>query len=163
LLKLDEELATWDHPKAKIWHQNLKTFTDKILTSWKTFLPKQTYPNRTEFIPIPHLQWFLLDWARATGDKDFENQLIEKAKYFYLNNTKTPAYLEPDGSDFFSPSLEIADLMRRVLPQKEFVQWLNNFYEKRSLENIEKIPVVSDLQIIKRFIWLDYLFQKHGA
>jgi hypothetical protein len=23
--------------------------------------------------------------------------------------------------------------------------WLNNFYEKRSLENIEKIPVVSDL------------------
>jgi hypothetical protein len=34
--------------------------------------------------------------------------------------------------------LEIADLMRRVLPQKEFVQWLNNFYEKRSLENIEK-------------------------
>jgi len=35
--------------------------------------------------------------------------------------------------------------MRRVLPQKEFVKWLNNFYEKRSLENIEKIPVVSDL------------------
>jgi hypothetical protein len=68
--------------KSKIWHQNLKPLTDKILSSWKTFLPKQTYPNRTEFIPIQLLQWFLLDWARATGDKDFENQLIEKANIF---------------------------------------------------------------------------------
>jgi hypothetical protein len=98
-----------------------ETFTDKILTSWKTFFPKQTYPNRTGVHPnTAFAMVFALDWARATGDKDFENQLIEKAKYFYLNNTKTPAYLEPDGSDFFSPSLEIADLMRRVLPQKEF-------------------------------------------
>lgn len=146
LLKLDEELATWNHPKAKIWHQNLKPLTDKILSSWKTFLPKQTYPNRTGVHPnTAFAMVFALDWARATGDNEFEKQLVEKAKYFYLNNTKTPAYLEPDGSDFFSPSLEIADLMRRVLPQKEFVAWLNKFYEKRSLENIEKIPVVSDL------------------
>ncbi|VFB03005.1 Protein of uncharacterised function (DUF2891) [Chryseobacterium taihuense] len=35
--------------------------------------------------------------------------------------------------------------MRRVLPQKDFVQWINKFYDKRSLENIKKIPVVSDL------------------
>ena len=146
LLKLDEELMTWNHPKAKIWHENLKPLTDKILASWKTYLPKQTYPNRTGVHPnTAFAMVFALDWARAKGDKDFENQLTEKAKYFYLKNTKTPAYLEPDGSDFFSPSLEIADLMRRVLPQKEFVKWLNNFYEKRSLENIEKIPVVSDL------------------
>ncbi|UZT97785.1 DUF2891 domain-containing protein [Chryseobacterium fluminis] len=146
LLKLDEELMTWDSPKAKGWHQNLKPLTDKILASWKIFLPKQTYPNRTGVHPnTAFAMVFALDWARAAGDKVFENELIEKAKYFYLNNTKTPAYLEPDGSDFFSPSLEIADLMRRVLPQKEFVNWLDNFYEKRSLENIEKIPVVSDL------------------
>ena len=146
LLKLDEELMTWNHPKAKIWHANLKPLTDKILVSWKTYLPKQTYPNRTGVHPnTAFAMVFALDWARAAKDKDFENQLTEKARYFYLNNTKTPAYLEPDGSDFFSPSLEIADLMRRILPQQEFVKWLDNFYEKRSLENIEKIPVVSDL------------------
>ena len=51
LLKLDEELMTWNHPKAKIWHQNLKPLTDKILSSWKTYLPKQTYPNRTGVHP----------------------------------------------------------------------------------------------------------------
>ncbi len=146
LLKLDEELMTWNHPKAKIWHENLKPLTDQILKSWKTFLPKQTYPNRTGVHPnTAFAMAFAIDWARASKDKDFENQLLEKARYFYLADEKTPAYLEPDGSDFFSPSLEIADLMRRVLPQKEFVKWLNNFYEKRSLENVEKIPVVSDL------------------
>ncbi|RMZ59768.1 DUF2891 domain-containing protein [Chryseobacterium nematophagum] len=146
ILKLDEELTNWENPKAKIWHENLKPLTDKILNSWKQYLPKQTYPNRTGVHPnTAFAMAFAIDWARANKDKVFENQLMEKAKYFFLKDEKTPAYLEPDGSDFFSPSLEIADLMRRVLPQNEFVKWLNNFYEKRSLENIEKIPVVSDL------------------
>lgn len=146
ILKLDEELAKWNHPKAKIWHQNLKPLTDEILRLWKAYLPKQTYPNRTGVHPnTAFAMCFAIDWARETGDKTFEKELSEKAKIFYLNNTKTPAYLEPDGSDFFSPSLEIAELMSRILPQKEFEKWLNNFYEKRSLENIEQIPIISDL------------------
>jgi len=146
LLKLDQELMTWDDPRARQWHKNLNPLTDKILASWRTYLPKQTYPNRTGVHPnTAFAMVFALDWARAAGDKDFEKQLIDKAKYFYLENTKAPAYLEPDGSDFFSPSLEIADLMRRVLPQKEFVKWLDRFYDRHSLLNIRKIPVVSDL------------------
>ena len=146
ILKLDEELLTWNDPKAQKWHQNLKPLTDEILKLWKTYLPKQTYPNRTGVHGNSAFALaFALDWARAAKAKDFETQLIQKSKDFYLKDIKTPAYLEPDGSDFFSPSLSIADLMRRILPQKEFVTWLNNFYEKRSIENIEKIPVVSDL------------------
>lgn len=146
IMKLDEELITWDDPRSRCWHQHLKPLTDKILTKWKDYLPKQTYPNRTgvhgntAFALV-----FALDWARAAGDASFEKQLTEKAKTFYLDNTKTPAYLEPDGADFFSPSLEIADLMRRVLPQREFVKWLNKFYERRSIHRIEQMPVVSDL------------------
>ena len=146
ILKLDEELARWNHPKAKIWHQNLKPLTDEILRLWKAYLPKQTYPNRTGVHPNTAFAIsFAIDWAREVGDKLFEKELSEKAKIFYLNNTKTPAYLEPDGSDFFSPSLEIAELMSRILPQKDFEKWLNQFYEKRSLENIEQIPIISDV------------------
>ena len=146
ILKLDEELARWNHPKAKIWHQNLKPLTDEILRLWKAYLPKQTYPNRTGVHPNTAFALsFAIDWAREVGDKSFEKELSEKAKIFYLNNTKTPAYLEPDGSDFFSPSLEIAELMSRILAQKEFEKWLNLFYEKRSLENIEQIPIISDV------------------
>ncbi|WP_312752038.1 DUF2891 domain-containing protein [Epilithonimonas hominis] len=146
ILKLDEELARWNHPKAKIWHQNLKPLTDEILRLWKAYLPKQSYPNRTGVHPNTAFAIsFAIDWARQVGDKLFEKELSEKAKIFYLNNTKTPAYLEPDGSDFFSPSLEIAELMSRILPQKDFEKWLNQFYEKRSLENIEQIPIISDV------------------
>ncbi|MDN3607071.1 DUF2891 domain-containing protein [Kaistella yonginensis] len=146
LLKLDEELMTWNHPKAKIWHQNLKPLTGEILRLWKTYLPKQTYPNRTGVHPNSAFAMaFAIDWARKSNDHIFENQLVEKAKYFYLKDQKTPAYLEPDGSDFFSPSLEIADLMRRILPQKEFAKWFNQFYEKRSIANISQIPIISDI------------------
>ena len=146
ILKLDEELARWNHPKAKIWHQNLKPLTDEILRLWKAYLPKQTYPNRTGVHPNTAFALsFAIDWAREVGDKSFEEELSAKAKIFYLNNIKTPAYLEPDGSDFFSPSLEIAELMSRILPQKDFEKWLNQFYEKRSLENIEQIPIISDV------------------
>ncbi len=146
LLKLDEELATWDHPKAKIWHQNLKPLTDEILSLWKEYLPKQTYPNRTGVHPNSAFAMsFAIDWARAIGDKNFENQLIEKSKYFYLKDRKAPAYLEPDGSDFFSPSLQIADLMRRILPPKDFKKWFDQFYDKKSIENISQIPLISDI------------------
>lgn len=146
LLKLDEELINWNDSRAKRWHENLKPLTHEILKKWKDFLPKQTYPNRTGVHPnTAFAMAFAIDWARANNDTFFENQLVEKSKEFFLNDKKTPAYLEPDGSDFFSPSLEIADLMRRILPQKDFVKWIGNFYDKKSLENIEKIPIVSDL------------------
>ena len=146
MLQLDAELANWDHPKAKIWHQNLKPLTNEIVKLWKEYLPKQTYPNRTGVHPNTAFALsFAIDWARSVGEKDFENQLIEKAKYFYLKDEKTPAYLEPDGSDFFSPSLEIADLMTRILPQNEYVKWFNKFYEKRSIENISQLPIISDI------------------
>jgi hypothetical protein len=58
---------------------------------------------------------------------------------------------EPNGSDFLSPSLEEADLMRRVLPQKEFMSWFNRFMPIQSLKHLMILPVVSDrsdLQIV---------------
>jgi len=146
LLKLDQELSEWNDPQAKKWHASLQPLTKQILELWKAYLPKQTYPNRTgvhgntAFALV-----FAVDWSRSTNDKVFEAQLVDKAKDFYLDNQKTPAYMEPDGADFFSPSLEIADLMRRVLSKDDFSKWLTNFYEERSLKRISDMPVVSDL------------------
>ncbi len=152
LLKLDEELFTWDDPLARKWHKILQPLTMKIVELWKGYLEKQTYPNRTGVHPNTAFGLvFALDWARALQNREFESEIMKKSREFYLDNIATPAYLEPDGTDFLSPSLEIADLMSRILPRKDFEKWLNRFYEKRSLENIVKIPVVSDrsdLQIV---------------
>lgn len=145
LLKLDQELFTYDDPLARKWYRTLHPLTNKIVELWKDYLKKETYPNRTGVHPNTAFGLvFALDWARTVKDTAFENSIIRKAKEFYLGNVNTPAYLEPDGTDFLSPSLEIADLMSRILPGHEFEKWLKHFYEKRSLDNITRLPVVSD-------------------
>ncbi len=146
VLKLDEELSTWDEPVAKRWHENLAPLTKKIVELWISFLPKQTYPNRTGVHPnTAFALGFAIDWAKATCNVDFEKQLIEKALYFYVKDTETPAHLEPDGADFFSPSLQTADLMQRVLEPEQFSIWIDNFFTKRSIDRLCEIPEVSDL------------------
>jgi len=152
LLKLDEELYTYDNPLANEWHKTLQPLTQKIVKLWKDYLTKQTYPNRTGVHPNTAFGLvFALDWARAVKDTAFESSILNKSKEFYLNNVATPGYLEPDGTDFLSPSLEIADLMSRVLSKQSFNKWFDRFYESRSLKNIIELPVISDrtdLQIV---------------
>ena len=146
LLKLDNELMVWNHPKAHEWHNALQPLTNVIVDLWKAYLPKQTYPDRTGVHPNSAFALnFALEWARTKKDKEFENALIEKALNFYGKEQNTPAYLEPNGADFFSPSLQIASLMSKILPQKEFASWYNRFLSDKSFQNVCQIPVVSDL------------------
>lgn len=145
LLKLDEELFTWDNELGKKWHIALQPLTGKIVTIWKEYLPKQTYPNRTGIHPNTAFGLcFAYDWAKSKNDIDFLNLIIKKSKDFYLENKNIPAYLEPDGSDFFSPSLQAADLMTRILSPKEYEKWFANYFTKSGLERICLAPTVSD-------------------
>lgn len=145
LLKLDQELLSWSDPVGREWHSHLQPLTKKIVELWTNYLPKQTYPNRTGVHPNTAFGLvFALDWARATNNKEFEAAVIQKSRDFYLLNQKVPAHFEPDGSDFLSPSLEIADLMRRVLAPAAFIKWFDGFFEKEGIERITQMPVVSD-------------------
>jgi Protein of unknown function (DUF2891) len=145
VLKLDQELQTWDDPLAAGWREALRPLTARVVDLWKKFLPKQTYPNRTGVHPNTAFGLvFALDWSRQVKDTAFERAIVTVAKHYYLSGERTPAYLEPDGSDFLSPSLEIADLMRRILPAKSFTSWLHRFYEERGIKRITEMPVVSD-------------------
>lgn len=145
LLKLDEALGRSQDPVFHKWHTALQPLTEKIVALWKAYLPKQTYPNRTGVHPNTAFGLdFALDWALFKGDKGFEKAIREKARNFYGNNKNIPAYLEPDGSDFFSPSLMAATLMSKVLDKKEFQTWFKVYYSKESLERICSLPTVSD-------------------
>lgn len=152
ILKLDEELMKWDDADAKKWHEALQPLTNKIVQLWTNFLPKQTYPNRTGVHPNTAFGLvFALDYARSSKNTTFENAIIKSAKDIFLKDKNTPASWEPNGSDFLSPSLEEADLMRRVLPAKEFTNWFNQFFQGQSLKHLTVLPVVSDrtdLQIV---------------
>ncbi len=145
LLKLQQELNDWNDAGAINWKNKLQPLVDKVIKLWRQFLPKQTYPSRTGVHPNTAFGLvFALDYARATGNNIFEGEIIESAKQLFLNDKDAPANWEPDGADFLSPSLEEADLMRRVLPKNDFIKWFNRFYNNSTLQHITQLPVVSD-------------------
>jgi hypothetical protein len=128
LLKLAEELHTFDDADARQWSQNLRPLTDTIIARYLAFLPKQTYPIRTGVHPNTAFGLaFALDYARAVGHKELRQLIEERSRTYYARDAGAPAAWEPDGADFFSPSLMEADLMRRVLPPAEFPAWLRRF------------------------------------
>ncbi|MBY0507416.1 MAG: DUF2891 domain-containing protein [Bryobacteraceae bacterium] len=145
LLKLDEELRGWDDPQGRTWAVALRPLTELIAGLWIAYLPKQTYPNRTGVHANTAFGLvFALDWARATRNAAFEAQIVARAKDYYLKTTAITAIQEPDGTDFLSPSLEVADLMRRVLPAAEFPAWFNRYLSPAGLANLVQAPQVSD-------------------
>lgn len=152
LLKLQQELLTWNNADAVIWRTALQPFCDTVIKLWMNYLPKQSYPNRTGVHPNTAFGLvFALDYARTAGNKIFEEAIIKSAKQLYLKDKNAPTVWEPDGTDFLSPSLEEADLMRKVLSKDQFINWFNNWITPASLQHLTQLPVVSDrtdLQIV---------------
>ncbi len=145
LLKLQQELLTWNDPQAIQWRTTLQPLCDSVIGFWMKYLPKQTYPNRTGVHPNTAFGLvFALDYARTAHHTAFESAIVKAAKQLYGGDTRAPTVWEPDGTDFLSPSLEEADLMRNVLPKDQFVPWFNKWINKASLEHLTKLPVVSD-------------------
>ena len=70
---------------------------------------------------------FAHDYALAVGDKELRALVEERGRAYFGKDVAAPAAWEPDGADFLSPSLEEADLMRRVLPPGDFAAWFHGF------------------------------------
>lgn len=148
LLKLSEELHTWNDPQGQEWATNLKPVTDAIVRRYLEYFPKQTYPIRSGVHSSTAFGLtFALDYARTTGDTKLQRLLEERSRYYFGNDARIPAAWEPDGADFFSPSLMEADLMRRVLPAEEFRQWFKKYLPDLALgqpKNLLYPAVVTD-------------------
>ena len=125
LLKLAEELHEWDDPDAREWSKNLKPLTDTIVARFLSYFPRQTYPMRTGVhANTAFALSFALDYARAVDHQALRQLIEERSRSYFGQDAGIPAAWEPDGADFFSPSLMEADLMRRVLPLPEYREWL---------------------------------------
>jgi hypothetical protein len=128
LLKLAEEVHTWDDADAKKWSAALKPLAELIAARYVEFFPKQTYPIRAGVHSNTAFGLcFAHDYAKAVGDKKLRELIEERAKAYYAKDADAPAKWEPDGADFLSPSLCEADLMRRVLPPAEFRDWFHKY------------------------------------
>jgi Protein of unknown function (DUF2891) len=155
LLKLAEELHGWDDPDAKLWSKNLQPLTDVIVERYLAFLPKQTYPIRSGVHPNTAFGLaFAHDYARTLKHKVLRELIEQRSRDYYGKDIDAPARWEPDGADFFSPSLMEADLMRRVLPAADFSAWLKGYLpglaqgEPKTLLQPATVTDRSDPQIV---------------
>jgi hypothetical protein len=127
-LKLAEELHDWDDPDGREWSVNLRPLVEVIVASYLDYFPKQTYPNRSGVHSSTAFGLsFALDYARAVKHEKLEALVVERSRSYFGADERIPAAWEPDGADFFSPSLMEADLMRRVLPAEAFRGWFHRF------------------------------------
>tara|TARA_Y100000815_G_scaffold275778_2_gene317434 strand:- start:29553 stop:30653 length:1101 start_codon:yes stop_codon:yes gene_type:complete len=128
LLKLAEELHTWDSPTARTLENNLQPLTDLIVQKYVEFLPKLNYPIRVGEHPNTAFGLsFAYDYGKTVGDSHLTSLIEQRAKDFYLQDKNCPISWEPGGFDFLSPCLEEAALMKRVLPSEAFKIWLKEF------------------------------------
>ncbi len=128
LLKLAEELYTWDNETARVLEKNLQPLTDLIVQKYIDFLPKLKYPIRVgEHTNTAFGLAFAWDYANTTNHTVLKSLLEKRAKEFYLNDADCPLMWEPSGYDFLSPCLQEAAIMKRILPATDFKQWFMEF------------------------------------
>ena len=131
LLKLAEELHTWNDPIAKELEQNLQPLTDLMVQKYIEFLPRLKYPIRVgEHSNTAFGLAFAWDYANTVGDKKILKIIINRAKDYFMNDKNCPISWEPSGFDFLSACLQEAAIMKRVLPKNEFKNWLSEFLPK---------------------------------
>ncbi len=152
LLKLQEELLSYNDADAVKWRMALQPLCDTVIKNWLVFLPKQTYPSRSGMHGNTAFGLsFALDYARATKNIVFEKAIVQSAIQLFSKDKKAPTVWEPDGADFFSPSLMEAALMRKVLSPAQFILWFNGWLSDKALAHLSEVPKVSDrtdLQIV---------------
>ncbi|MFT5858984.1 MAG: hypothetical protein ACI865_001080 [Flavobacteriaceae bacterium] len=146
LLKLADEIHSWDHPKARILEENLSPLTELIAERCIEFLPKLHYPIRVgTHTNTAFAMCMVFDYA-VSFDNDELKQVVEKrARDFFEKDVDGPMKWEPSGYDFLSPCLEEANIMRRVLSKDKFLEWLSKFLpELKSKDYTLEPGIVAD-------------------
>ncbi|MDE1182633.1 DUF2891 domain-containing protein [Paraburkholderia sp.] len=127
LLALSAQVQALPQAEAERWSRTIAPLTDTFVERFESFLPKATYPLRvgTHFNMAFALA-LTLDFARQTSRDSLAALIEETARRWFLNDVGCQAW-EPAGDEFLSPSLMEAELMRRVLPQDQFIEWFGAF------------------------------------
>lgn len=141
ILKLHQELITWEDKDARNWATNLEPLANLIVEKYVAFLPKLNYPIRTgEHINTAFGLTFAYDYSFLTKNRLLQDLIIKRSKEFYYQDQRSPLNYEPSGYDFLSPSMEEADLMRRILPKSEFILWFKKFLPQMTKQSFRWEP-----------------------
>jgi hypothetical protein len=102
LLKLAEELHTWDDPLARELKTNLEPLTQLISQKFIEYLPKLQYPVRVgTHTNTAFALAFAWDYAQTMNHTALLEAIKQRALDFYQNDAGCPLTWEPSGADFF--------------------------------------------------------------
>ncbi len=122
LLKLAVEL---DAVGVARWRRAIAPLAVAFAMRFIEFLPRTHYPIRYgTHANSAFALAFALDYAQTTGDVPLAEACRAKAVEWFAGDREAPARLEPSGTDFLSPSLIEAELMRRVFDVPTFAEWI---------------------------------------
>lgn len=146
LLKLSEELYTWDDSLARQLEENLLPLTKQITQMFLEFLPKLKYPVRVgEHNNTAFALSFVWDFATTTNNEELLAIISSKSMEFYQEDTNCPLGWEPGGYDFLSPCFEEIDLMRKILDKDDFDLWIKKFMPEITQKEFKiKVGEVTD-------------------
>lgn len=125
LLKLAAEIEGLDIAR---WHEALTPLAGAFAVRLIEFLPRARYPIRYGMHANSAFALaFALDYADAASDTALADACRTKAIAWFAPDREAPAQWEPSGTDFLSPVLMEAELMRRVLDAATFAEWFAAF------------------------------------
>jgi hypothetical protein len=139
LLELQAELI-----RLGRWTVEVAPLASSLADRFMDFYAASAYPVRagthgnTAFASI-----LALDYARTAGRGDLATAIVAAARHWYLGDRDYPVAYEPSADDFLSPALVEALLMKRILPDEEFREWLNRFLPAE-LGPVSRPPKVID-------------------
>lgn len=145
LLQLVAELDQWDDEQGDRWRAWLEPVESIAVRRLKEWIPKLHYPIRIgEHDQTAFAFGLALDYARQVGDEGLAAIVEDASRDFYLEDRDCPLAYEPSGHDFLSPCLAEADLMRRLLDEAAFAEWLNGFLPAIGETDWLPVAVVTD-------------------
>ena len=75
-----------------------------------------------------------LDYANSAQDQTLVELLRQRSLDWFAEDVACPAWGEPGGEDFLSPSLQQAVLMQRLMAPETFGPWLAAFFPQLASE-----------------------------
>ena len=130
LLALAAELSSLTSPCAATWQEAVYPLAEMLSKAIGDYFCRLSHPVRHGVHSNSAFSMALaLDAAHTTGDAVLEERLLSRSRDFFAPDVRCPLRYEPSGTDFLSPCLAEADLMRRVLQRSEFGPWLAAFLD----------------------------------
>jgi hypothetical protein len=128
LLKLDGEAKSWNTEDGKKLATALAPLAKWMSERYVFYLYNLKYPYRTG--NESNTAWSMglaLDYANLAEDETLKTAIHANTLRLFQKDTKCPTALEPASGDLISACLTEAALVGRVMEQKAYLKWLDDF------------------------------------